>query len=125
MGKSACHVQASPFPFRGGMSFPSMLSLCAIAFFGPAACTRRLREYESVVYEDDMDSKAITIMMEAAFPPYNSFHPVDGLVGFDVELVPMVCAAAGLQCSVVTAPLTNAWPGKAEGYMGKGFLNRQ
>lgn len=67
----------------------------------------------------------VTIAMEAAYAPFNDFDPVHGLVGFDTELVPLVCSAAGVECSVVTVPWKKAWPGHPKAQMGTGFLNHE
>jgi len=67
----------------------------------------------------------VTIAMEAAYAPFNDFHPIHGLVGFDTELVPLVCDAAGIECSVVTVPWKKAWPGHPKALMGAGFLNHE
>jgi ABC-type amino acid transport substrate-binding protein len=67
----------------------------------------------------------VTIAMEAAYAPFNDFHPLNGLVGFDTELVPLVCDAAGIECSVVTVPWKKAWPGHPKALMGTGFLNHE
>lgn len=67
----------------------------------------------------------VTIAMEAAYAPFNDFDPMIGLVGFDTELVPLVCDAAGIECSVVTVPWKKAWPGHPKALMGTGFLNHE
>jgi len=77
------------------------------------------------VRSSDVRSSDVTIMVEAAFPPFNDYDPVEGLVGFDVDLIPLVCDAAGIKCSVVTAPFKTAWPGHEKAFMGEGFLNHQ
>lgn len=65
----------------------------------------------------------VTIAMEAAYAPFNYFDPARGLVGFDIELVPLVCDAVGIECAMVTSPWKKAWPGHHKAFMGEGFLN--
>jgi hypothetical protein len=57
-----------------------------------------------------------------------------GLVGFHIDLISAVCAAAGIACAVMTAPWQSAWPAnyaqfgvvndsnyREYGYPGEGF----
>jgi lysine/arginine/ornithine transport system substrate-binding protein len=75
----------------------------------------------------DSDAKAsqIVIAMEASYAPFNFFDPVKGLIGFDTELVPLVCEAADVSCAVVTVPFKRGWPGHEDAFTGEGFLNNE
>jgi len=79
--------------------------------------------------ENDAD---IVIAMEAAFSPYNYIdEKTSKLVGFDVELTQAVCAAANVNCAIVTAPWQSMWAasfpdlgfedGNPNNYPGIGF----
>lgn len=47
------------------------------------------------------------------------------MIGFDTELLPLVCEAAGVTCAVVTVPFKKAWPGHEDAFMGEGFMNHE
>ena len=68
----------------------------------------------------------IVLMVEADFAPFSEFDPSSrlGLHGFDVELARSVCKAGQINCVLVSAPWSSAWPGHSNGYAGQGLLDR-
>lgn len=63
----------------------------------------------------------ITFMMSGDRPPFQYFDPEQGISGFEVDLLNMVCSEAGLECPVILAPHTQAWASDPKGYMGDGL----
>jgi hypothetical protein len=67
----------------------------------------------------------LVIMVSPDNPPFSSYSPTGGISGFDVELISAVCQETELECPVVLAPLSAAWPASPKGYMGSGLMQKQ
>jgi len=72
----------------------------------------------------------IIIGMEADYGSYNNINAASQLVGFDVELTNLVCAAAGIKCAIMTTPWQSViakdyasmgWETNPKTYPGIGF----
>ena len=103
---------------------------CAAAATLPStAHNNRLAQLEGVF-------KAVprlTLAMEADYPPYSYINASTGMLeGFDSELLPLLCAAVGMNCTIVTAPFQSAWASSYpqfgsdlnNQYIGLGLMNR-
>ena len=80
-------------------------------------------------------SPNLTIMVTPNTSTYSYIdYTTATLVGFHIELIPLVCEAAGISCAIMTAPWQSAWPANYSqfgiannsnyhtyGYPGEGF----
>ncbi|CAE8611739.1 unnamed protein product [Polarella glacialis] len=63
----------------------------------------------------------VPFLMSGDRPPFSLFHPAQGMMGFDHDLLDAVCTAAALDCPQVLGPHTEAWASDPKGYMGAGL----
>jgi arginine/ornithine transport system substrate-binding protein len=58
---------------------------------------------------------AVTIATDATFPPFESIDANGNLVGYDIELMEAICAAAALNCDIINAAWDGMFPGLLAG----------
>lgn len=59
--------------------------------------------------------ETITVATEGAFPPWNSKDSAGNLVGFEIELIPNLCARMNLTCKIVDQSWSGIIPGLQSG----------
>ncbi|MBN9045393.1 MAG: transporter substrate-binding domain-containing protein [Rhizobiales bacterium] len=81
---------------------PIRKALAAVLFLGLSAATA-------------MAGEKINIATDATFPPFESIDSNGKLVGYDIELMKAVCAAAKLDCNIFNAAWDGMIPGLVDG----------
>ena len=74
----------------------------------------------------------LTLAVEADYPPYSYINAsTNVLEGFDTELIPLLCATAGIECTLVTVPWQSVWAASypqfgadLNQYLGVGLMGR-
>jgi hypothetical protein len=65
----------------------------------------------------------VVMMVTPEHPPFAEYSKTEGLSGFDVDYINAVCGQTELECPIVTAKYSEAWPNDNQyGYMGNALM---